>query len=296
MAAAALTQESTSKFVQTKHWKLHYNEAGEGHPVIMLHGTGPGATGWSNFNRNLAPLAEKYRVILLDFPGWGKSDTVDVGALVSSDPSVGENRGDVNALAVKELMDELGMETAALVGNSMGGGCVQSFNMLYPERLSHFITMGSGAPGTNIILPGGPQEGIKIIRETYENPTPENFTRLIKVMVYDDSFVSEELAKQRSDAALANRDHLANWLKSFGGGGASAVPNPKMVESILTCKVPALVFHGRDDRTVPIEGSLRLVSMLPDATLVIFNKCGHWAQVEHADTFNWMVSEFIANN
>jgi 2-hydroxy-6-oxonona-2,4-dienedioate hydrolase len=288
MAVAQLTEESTSRFVQTKHWKLHYNEAGEGHPVIMLHGTGPGATGWSNFNRNLGPLAEKYHVILLDSPGWGQSDTVDVEAF-------GQSRGDINALAVKELMDELGMDKAALVGNSMGGGCVQSFNMSFPERLSHFITMGSGAPGTNIIMPGGPLEGIRIIRETYENPTPENFKRLIQVMVYDSSFVSEELAQQRAKSALANQDHLANWLKSFGGGGGAA-PNPKLVESILNCQAPALVFHGRDDRTVPIEGSMRLMSMLPNATLVVFNKCGHWAQVEHAATFNWMVSDFIANN
>jgi 2-hydroxy-6-oxonona-2,4-dienedioate hydrolase len=289
MATAQLTQESTSKFVQTKHWKLHYNEAGEGHPVIMLHGTGPGATGWSNFNRNIGPLSEKYRVILLDSPGWGESDTVDVAKF-------GQARGDINALAVKELMDELGMETAALVGNSMGGGCVQAFNMAFPERLSHFITMGSGAPGTNIIQAGGPLEGIRIIRETYENPTPENFKRLIEVMVYDSGFVTSELAQQRADNALANKEHLANWLKSFGVGGAPAVPNPKLVESLLNCKAPALVFHGRDDRTVPIEGSLRLVTMLPNSTLVVFNKCGHWAQVEHADTFNWMVSEFIAKN
>ena len=51
--AAKLTEEGTSKFVQTEKWKIHYNEAGTGHPVIFFHGGGPGATGWSNFNQNI---------------------------------------------------------------------------------------------------------------------------------------------------------------------------------------------------------------------------------------------------
>ena len=76
MAAAALTQESTSKFVQTKHWKLHYNEAGSGNAVICLHGGGPGATGWSNFNTNIGPFAKHFRTFLLDAPQYGKSDLI----------------------------------------------------------------------------------------------------------------------------------------------------------------------------------------------------------------------------
>jgi pimeloyl-ACP methyl ester carboxylesterase len=63
-----ITAESTSKFVQTPKWKIHYNEAGQGHPVIMIHGGGPGATGWSNFNQNLIPLSEKYRILAVDTP------------------------------------------------------------------------------------------------------------------------------------------------------------------------------------------------------------------------------------
>src|SRR5579871_1279437 len=110
--APRLDEASTSRFVQTKRWKLHYNEAGEGHAVIMLHGTGPGATGWSNFHQNVPALAARHRVIVLDSPGWGRSDLFDC---------TGESRNSANAEAVKLLMDELGIEKAALVGNSMGG-------------------------------------------------------------------------------------------------------------------------------------------------------------------------------
>ena len=72
---AELTAESTSRFVQTATHRIHYNEAGSGHPVILLHGSGPGSTGWSNFRTNIATLAEDFHVYTVDMPGWGESDT-----------------------------------------------------------------------------------------------------------------------------------------------------------------------------------------------------------------------------
>ncbi len=280
------TEEATSRFVQTKRWKLHYNETGSGHPVIMLHGTGPGATGWSNFHQNARVLGERYRVITLDFPGWGKSDVFDC---------TGQSRNAANAESVKLLMDELGIEKAVLVGNSMGGAATLEFMASYPERLSHAITMGSGLFGVpNIFTPGGMSAGIKVIVETYRDPTPENFRRLVEVMVFDSSFVTDELAQQRSDGALAQREHLANWLKGPLGHPKGPYGG---VEEVLTklsqSKVPTLMIHGRDDRTVPMETTLRTAALIPNARAVILNRCGHWAQVEHAAEFDRLVMSFI---
>ena len=282
MVATQLTEQSTSRITQTKEWKLHYYEAGQGHPIFMLHGTGPGATGWSNFRPNIEALSQKYRVIALNFPGWGQSDTFA--------PSK-ESRGVANARAVKLLMDELGLEKAALVGNSMGGGATIQFAIDYPERMSHFITMGAGAPGVNLFSPGGMSEGIRIIRETYTDPTPENFKRLVSIMVYDSSFVTDELCQLRSKSALANPTHLANWLKPN-----APAPLIDTAGILATRDIPALIVHGRDDRTVAPEGSMRLNSILPNSRLMIYNHCGHWAQIEHADEFNWLVDDFIAHN
>ena len=74
-----LTESATSKYMQTTKWKLHYNEAGDGHPLILLHGGGAGASGWSNYSRNIPSLARHYRVFAIDMPGWGKSDTAVPG-------------------------------------------------------------------------------------------------------------------------------------------------------------------------------------------------------------------------
>ncbi|HLY66164.1 MAG TPA: alpha/beta hydrolase [Chloroflexota bacterium] len=274
-----LTQESTSRFANTSKWRIHYNEAGSGHPIVMLHGSGPGATGWSNFHQNLKVLSAKYRVLAVDFPGWGQSDPVEPGTRD-------------NTLAVKLLLDELGIDKAALIGNSMGGRAAISSAVEYPERTSHLITMGAGCPGVNIYSAAGLSEGIKVLAETYEDPSPANFARLLRIMLFDSSFATEELFRQRSESALANRAHLENWLKDKTlSAGWPAGYEARLAQ----LAVPALFMHGRDDRTVTMEHSLRLVSLVPKATLIVFNNCGHWAQVEHAAKFNWLVDGFLSN-
>jgi 2-hydroxy-6-oxonona-2,4-dienedioate hydrolase len=288
-APPALTLESSTRTVQTKRWKLQYYEAGTGHPVILLHGTGPGATGWSNFNPNIAELSKTYRVIALDLPGWGGSDSMD---------PTQEPRQKAHVEAVRMLMDELGLQTAALVGNSMGGGVTLEFAATYNDRISHCITMGSGIFAIpNVFMPGGVSEGVRIIRETYEEPTPENFRRLVQVMVYDPSFATDELLNARSKAALANQEHLDNWLKPFraAAAGPPAIPS-EMVGKLATMKTPALFIHGRDDRVVSMESSLRTVATVPNSRLHVFNRCGHWAQIEHAREFNALVHSFISLN
>jgi len=284
MIISELTEESTSRFVQTSRWRVHYNEAGTGHPIIMLHGTGPGATGWANFSQNLIALSSKYRVIAIDFPGWGLSD-----------PCEPKDRD--NALVVKLLMDELGLEKATLVGNSMGGIAAVTFSVLYTERLSQLITMGAAALGNNLFTPGGGfTEGMKILRETYADPSPQNMERLVRIMVYDSSFATPELMELRAKAAVANQMHLDNWLKPANVPGNGMYGPADTMTRLADMNVPALLVHGRDDRVVPFEHSLRLLSAIPNSNLMLFNHCGHWAQIEHADKFNWLVDNFIQHN
>jgi len=279
--------ESTSRFVKTSKWRLHYNEAGDGHPVIFLHGIGPGATAWSNFKQNIAGLAEHCRVILLDFPGWGKSDPVEVK---------GQTRWNLNREAVELLLDELGIEKAALVGNSMGGIAALEFAAHHPERVSHAVTMGGGLFSLpNIFSPGGFSEGLRIIFETYQDPKPENFRRLIEIMVFDKSFISDELVQLRTAEALADRTHLENFMRSPLGdmphGHYTGVG--ELMNMLADLQTPVMMFHGRDDRTVPLETTLKTAAILQDARVVIINRCGHWLQVEHSEEFNRTLLNFL---
>jgi len=285
---AEVTERGTSRTVQTKKWKLHYHDAGEGYPVIMLHGAGPGATGWSNFSRNVAGLSSRYRMLALDFPGWGDSDTLDPTEYP---------RNAANAEATLLLMDELGIEKAALVGNSMGGAATLEFAARYPDRLSHCITMGAGFfVGPNVYSPGGLTEGLRIVRETYQDPSPANFRRLVSIFVYDSSFVSDELCEMRSRNSLKNPEHLKNFLKGYGPNGAIGnwgLPPGELLAKLAAYQGPSLFIHGRDDRVVPMENSLKLVSLVPNSVAHIVNRCGHWTQIEHADAFNALIDAFL---
>lgn len=281
--AEELTDEGTSHFVQTKKWRIHYNQAGAGHPLVLLHGSGPGASGWSNFQSNLEPLAAKFRTLAIDMPGWGRSDATPA-----------EDRDHVEALVL--FLDEVGIEKAAIVGNSMGGMTALRFAVEHPDRITHLIPMGSPAPGSNVFAAaGGPSEGLKVLIDAYAQPTPENFKRLVSVMAFDPRFATDELAEERSKNALANPEHLANFLAGAAGMvgfAAFAALGPQLAK----VRTPTLVVHGRDDRTLNYENALRLVSMIHNSRLLLLNRCGHWAQLEHADEFNRMVADFVKNN
>jgi 2-hydroxy-6-oxonona-2,4-dienedioate hydrolase len=276
-----LTAEGTSRTVQTKSWKIHYNEAGEGPTLLMLHGSGPGATGWSNFGPNMAALADRFRVIAVDMPGWGASDTVTP-----------QDRDHVEAAL--QLLDALEIEKAAFVGNSMGGLTSVAFAVRHPDRISHLVTMGAGAPGVRLSLFGagdGLSEGLKILLKGYHDPSPQTIRELVEIMTYDSAFVTDELIRQRSDDACRRPDHLANFLAGGLGGG---VGGGITADDIAAIQIPSLHFHGRDDRVVHYEHSLKLVSLIPDSRMVLMNRCGHWLQLEHADEFNRLVADFVS--
>ena len=278
-----LTAENTSRFVQTNPHRIHYNEAGSGHPVILLHGSGPGSTGWSNFRANIEPLSRHFRVFAVDMPGWGQSDT--------QTPETGYD----HVAALISFMDELGLERAALVGNSMGGITSISTAILHPERVSHLVSMGAPVPGQNTWLANGLSEGLKVLFRTYREPTIENMTEVTEVMTFDPSKISSDLAALRLDAALAHPEHLASWNEAPGGSPLSTeyfTYGPRLAE----ITAPTLAIHGRDDRVVSYEQSLRLVSAVRNSRLLLLNECGHWAQIEHAAEFNRLVREFIENN
>ena len=281
-----ITEASTSHFVNIiedgKPLKLHYNDVGTGSEVVvMLHGSGPGASGWANFHRNIEPMVEAgYRVILLDCPGWSKSDTI---------VSTG-SRSDLNARCLKAVLDELGIRKVHLIGNSMGGHSAVGFTLANPDMVGKLILMGGGTGGPSTIGPM-PPEGIKLIGQLYRDPTVENLKRMMNVFVYDASSLTEELYQQRLANILARRDHLENFVKSLE-------INPKQFTDYGTrlheIKAKTLIIWGRDDRFVPLDIGLRLLWGIPNSEFHIFSQCGHWAQWEHAEVYNKMVKEFLA--
>lgn len=279
-STTTLTDEGTARTVETSFGSVYFNEAGEGHPLLLLHGSGPGATGWSNFGRNMEMLSRHFRCIAPDMPGWGRSAAVTY-----------EERDHVAAAI--ELLDALGIEKAAVVGNSMGGATSVKLAATHPDRVSHLITMGVGYSGSRMFSPGdGPSEGLKLLQAGYLDPSPEGMRRMVDIFTFDKSFATDELVAQRSAVARSRPDHLANFIAGMSRprrGVATA-------EEIAQITAPSLILHGRDDRVVHFEGSLNLVAMIPDSRMVLVNRCGHWLMLEHSDEFNRLVADFVLNN
>ncbi|MNO75343.1 2-hydroxy-6-oxononadienedioate/2-hydroxy-6-oxononatrienedioate hydrolase [compost metagenome] len=281
------SESSTSRFAHIRtgelDLRLHYNDAGEGREtVVMLHGSGPGASGWANFNRNVEPLvAAGYRVILMDCPGWSKSDPVVCRG----------SRSELNATALRGLLDVLGIERAHLIGNSMGGHSAVAFVLANPQRVGKLVLMGGGTGGPSPFVPM-PTEGIKLLQAVYREPTIDNLKKMMNVFVHDTSSLTEELFQTRLDNILARQDHLDNFV-------ASLAANPKQFPDfgprLGEIAAPTLVIWGREDRFVPLDTGLRLLAGIPNAELHVFNRCGHWAQWEHADKFNRMVLDFLGH-
>ena len=283
LPVAEVTYENTTRIVETKDYRIQINEAGAGHPVFMIHGGGPGATGWSNFAPNLAVLSRRFRCIAVTMPGWGES----------SPQTLRTGRDPVEA--VKQLADALDIDTAAFVGNSMGGATSVLFTAEYPDRVSHLITMGLGSPGgSSMLQPAGMSEGIRILVEAYEEPSPQNMKRLVRVMCFDPAMASDELALERSETARRFSEHNENWLDILRSGPPMAIPAAAL-DALSRSTVPTMLIHGRDDRTVHFEASLRMVAAIPHSRMVLINRCGHWAQLEHAAEFNRLVADFIAH-
>lgn len=277
-AESQLTYEGTSRFVDTPGWRLHYHEAGAGAPVLLLHGSGPGATGWSNFHLNMQALARTHRVLVLDQPGWGDSSPMEAG-------QGGHLR------AIEEFLDALGIERVSLIGNSLGGVNSIEFTMEHPHRVDRLVTMGApDLSHPNVFAPAGFGLGIQAVYQGYHDRTFEAYRHLVDVMTFDDRFLSDDLINERLAGALRHEEHLDAFLARAGlPREAPEWTAPKL--AALTQE--ALFIHGRDDQVVPFESTLRLLTLVPNSRAILFNQCGHWAQLEKAEEFNRVVSDFL---
>lgn len=284
-----ITKESATRDVTLPSGlHLRYYEAGDpdATPVVLLHGSGPGATGWSNFSGNIGAIADAgFHVVTPDMPGWGDSD-----AQATQDMD--------HDATLLELMDTLGLPKAALIGNSMGAHTAIRFATLHPDRLTHLVTMGAslGRGMTSLFSPGdGPSEGLKLVQKAYRDPSPENMLALVEIMTYDKArFATPELTRARSEAALARPDHLKNYVEGLPYG--APIPIKVDRDKIPDIQTPTLLIHGKDDRVLPYEITLWLLAAIPNSRAVLLNHCGHWAMIEHADEFNRLVVDFLSHN
>jgi pimeloyl-ACP methyl ester carboxylesterase len=270
-----VTDLSAGAFVSAGGIATHYHDVGEGEPVVLLHGSGPGVSAWANWQHTIPALSRGARVLALDLVGYGAT----------------ERPADVHYSLrtwtdhVWSFLDALGLSRVSLVGNSLGGRLALQMAEDDPDRLGRMVLMGS--PGVGMTL----TEGLSALRG-YE-PSMENMRALLTgYFAVDTSIITDELVRIRYEASAAPGAHEAYRAMFFDprhAGNELGITESQ----VRAVRVPCLLVHGREDKVVPPEVSWTMVRLLPDADLHVFARCGHWTQIERAAEFNALVANFL---
>ncbi|MFI8975198.1 alpha/beta fold hydrolase [Nocardia asteroides] len=279
----------TERTVRVGERDIYFVEAGSGPVVVLLHGGGPGASGLSNFSRNFDALTQRFRVIVPDMPGYGRSSKwID-----RSDPF-----GDL-AQAIGGLLDELGIAEAHLIGNSYGGAAALRLAMDRPEKVGRLILMGPGGVGTTRSLPtSGLQELLNYY--TGSGPSREKLTRFVReYLVYDGSAVPEALIEGRYRDSL-DPEVVANppLRRPSGLFALRTLWRMDFTRDSRLRRVTnkTLVIWGTDDKVNRPSGGRMLLDAMPNCDLYLAANVGHWVQWEQAELFNALATTFLEAN
>lgn len=245
---------------------LHYLDIGKGPVVLWLHGSGPGASGFSNFKGNY-PVFERagYRNIVLDLPGFGRSDK----------PSDVNYDLDFFVRSLQGFLDKAGIDRCTLLGNSLGGAIALGAALAYPERVEKLVLMAPGGVEereTYFRMPGI----LRMVEVFGQGPMGvEEMRQVMRLQLFDSSQLDENLLKERAAVAVTQPANLFSTM---------LVPN--MTERLGEIRVPILGFWGTNDLFNPPAGAMKILDNAPHARFIMLNRCGHWVQVEHQMLFN----------
>lgn len=275
-----ISAEQSSRFADVDGVRVHYHDIGQGPVLVLLHGSGPGATGWSNYSRNVAALSRDFRLLIPDLPGFGRSDMKPVDARVPgfwADMIVG-------------LLDVLDLPKAHFVGNSMGGMVTLKIALEQPGRIDRMLLMGPG--GGQPVFSTWPTPGIVNLVTAYEGEgiTADKVRAFIAASLFDQSLMTDDLVQERLAAALDPRVVAQPPMRPGLGG-----PPEELWRDARLARLPheTLIVWGREDRVLPLDTGMILFRQIPRATLTIVPQCGHWVMWEQADAFNRISQSFF---
>jgi 4,5:9,10-diseco-3-hydroxy-5,9,17-trioxoandrosta-1(10),2-diene-4-oate hydrolase len=254
---------------------MHYHEAGSGDRGVILfaHGSGPGASGWSNFKGNYPFLAEHgYRTIVPDTMGYGYSTKPEEGTFSLDDV----------AAQYKALLDALGVDRATVVGNSQGGAIALTMALNYPDLVDKLVLMAPGGLETRETYMA--MEGIKaMIRVLYkEGISKETMRKVFTLQLHDESKITDEVIEERYQVAMTqHKDNIAR------------IQVVNQEERLAEIQCPVLCFWGANDKFCPPSGAFKIATGCSRSRTMLIADCGHWVMVEYQKLFNDLTLKFV---
>lgn len=247
-----------------------------GDAVLLLHGSGPGASAYANWRLTMPVLEQNFKVIAPDLLGFGYTAGLNGEAYTV--------QRWVNHIV--SLLDTLNLHKVHVVGNSFGGLLALSLAHQHPARVDRLVLMGAVAQVFPITA------GLDAVWG-YE-PSVENMLRLMQYFAYDQSLVGADLAQLRYAASI-RPGVQEEYSQMFPEPRQGILDQMCLPESdLVSIRHQTLIVHGREDQVIPLESSISLFSMLANAQLHVFGKCGHWTQIEKADQFNQLLTDFLS--
>ncbi len=254
--------------------RIHYHDEGRGEPVLFFHGSGPGASGWSNFRRNYPYLAERgFRALVPDTLGFGHS----------SKPSTIDYTLDYLTAAMVRFLDAIGVQKCAVIGNSHGGAMAIQLALSHPDRVSKLVLMAPG--GLEERETYMKMEGIRAMMKVFLAPegiTREGMRTVFGHQLYDPTQITEEILDERCEIAPLQPKKVLTSLH---------VPHLAPELHRLTC--PVMGFWGMNDKFCPVSGATTIANNCVDARVMLLGRCGHWVMVEHTELFNRLTLDFL---
>ena len=256
--------------------KTNYHDVGEGHPVLLMHGSGAGVTAWANWMGLIPELSQERRVVAPDLAGFGYTEVPDDIEYRFMDTWVEQ---------MMRLLDDLDIEQTDLVGNSFGGTLAIALAVHHPDRVRRMVLMGSGGQPFTV----SPE------LEALWGYTPsfENMRRILDIMAFDRSLVTDDIADIRYRATIRPgvQERFERIFPPPRQRWADATAFSD--EQLAGIDHETLILHGREDRVVPVSVSEQLFQKIDRAQLHIFGRCGHWTQIEQKQRFISLVRQFL---
>jgi len=243
-----------------KEGNYSYIEVGEGNPIIILHGL---MGGLSNFDGVTNFFSEKgYKVIIPELPVYTMS------LLKTNVKSF--------AKYLKEFIDFLGLDNVILLGNSLGGHIGLYHTKLYSEKVKALVITGSSGLYESAMGSGYTK------RSDYEV-----IKKKAQDVFYDPAIATKEIVDEVY-ATVNDRNKLIKTLAI-----AKSAIRHNMAKDLPKMNTPTCIIWGKNDKVTPPEVAEEFYELLPDSDLFWIDKCGHAAMMEHPDTFNQILFDWL---
>lgn len=275
MTSEVSNNPELGKTIEAAGIRTNFHDVGSGEPILLIHGSGPGVSGYANWRLTMPVLASKFRVVAPDLVGFGFTERPQ-GISYNMDQWVKHLVG---------LMDALGIARAHIVGNSFGGALALAMAIRHPQRVNRLVLMGSVGVRFKITSELDQIWG-------YE-PSFESMRHLIGMFSHDRNGVDDELARIRYEASIRPGFHesYSAMFPAPRQQWVDAMASPE--ESIRALRNETLIIHGREDRVIPLSNAYKLLELIPQAQLHVFSHCGHWTQIEQAARFSRLLLDFF---